>query len=97
MPTLQFFFVTLTIMVLIDVVLGETAEFLNAWVILILLTKWIHGLDPPTERYFFLQDSLGNFSFLVGTLSLILVHAVLSFLIVTLIRALLTKKKNIVK
>ena len=80
-------------MVLIDVVLGETAEFLNAWVILILLTKWIHGQDPPTSRFFFLQDSLGNLGRLVGTLSLILIHVILSLIIVTLIRALLNKKR----
>jgi len=78
----------------IDAVLGEIAEYYNAWSWLISITKFIHGRNPPTESYIFNQEGFGDFAPLMGLLALIIEAGIPTLIIVKLIQVLIKKENN---
>jgi len=79
---------------IIDAVLGEIAEFYNAWSWIISITQFIHGQKPPTDSYIFNQGEFGDFAPLMGLLALIIEAGIPTFIVVKILHILKKKEKN---
>lgn len=73
------------LIIILDILLGETAEFFNAYYFLLYLFDWIPGVPKLEHKFVLKQDEIGIFAPLLAITIYIIEIVVVSILIIVLL------------